>query len=159
MEIMSATVTQQIINNGPRNLVLKYTIAGTSGDVTAKKLVDASAIDSTIGNKGLKLVRAQWALSGFSCNLLWGGGPDVDLLEATVGDGEIDLNDVGGVTNNAVQQSADVLFTTNGYTASGEGGHIILHFKKRNPLEDLTDASPILGAMNLVGAAPTATVA
>jgi len=148
---MAATATQQIINNGPRNLVLKYTIAGTSGDTTAGDLVDISALDSTIGNKGLKLMSAQWALSGFSCKLLWEGGPSADLIQLTSGEGSVDFNDSGGIVNNAAKQSGDVLFTTDDYAASGEGGHILLHFKKRNPQEDLTDVSPASRAVNLTG--------
>jgi hypothetical protein len=156
---MAATATQQIINNGPRNLVLKYTIAGTSGDVTAADLVDVSSLDSTIGNNGLKLMGAQWSLSGFSCNLLWEGGPNVNLLELTSGEGEIDLSDIGGVVNNATDQSGDVLFTTTDYGASGEGGHIVLHFKKRNSSEDLTDVSPAAASLGLTGQTPTRVVA
>ena len=139
--------------------MLKYTIAGTSGDVTAADLVDVSSIDSTIGNKGLKLMAAQWSLSGFSCNLLWEGGPNVNLLELTSGEGEIDLTDIGGVVNNATDQSGDVLFTTTDYGASGEGGHIVLHFKKRNPSEDLTDVSPATASLGLSGQTPTRVVA
>jgi len=156
---MAATATQQIINNGPRNLVLKYTIAGDSGDTTAGDLVDISALDSTIGNKGLKLMSAQWALSGFSCNLLWEGGPSADLIQLTSGEGEVDFNDSGGIVNNATAQSGDVLFTTTDYGASGEGGHILLHFRKRNPSEDLTDVSPATASLGLTGQAAGRVVA
>ena len=86
---MAATATQQIIHNGTRNLVLKYTIAGTSGDVISNRLVDVSALDSNIGDAGLRLERATWSLTGFSCKLAWDGGPDTDLLELSDGDGEV----------------------------------------------------------------------
>ena len=39
---MAATATEQVINDGPRNLNLKYTIAGTTGDTAAGDLVDAT---------------------------------------------------------------------------------------------------------------------
>ena len=151
---MAATTTQQILNNGSRNLVLKYTIAGTTGDVTNGKLVDMSALDSSLGIGGLKLTRAQWSLTGFSCKLAWDGGPDVDLLELSSGDGSVDYTDIGGIVNNATQQSGDVLITTTDYGAGGEGGHFILEFKKRSPVE-LADVSPPTSSLTLIGLAPT----
>jgi hypothetical protein len=151
---MAATATQQIINNGSRNLVLKYTIAGTTGDVSLNKLVDMSALDSGLGIGGLRLERAQWALTGFSVKLSWDGGPDVDLLELTNGYGCVDYSDIGGITNNASAQSGDVLFTTTDYGASGEGGHFVLEFKKKTGPE-LTDASPATGSLTFTGYAPT----
>ena len=150
---MAATATQQIIHNGARNLVLKYTIAGTSGDVTAGKLVDAGALDSGIGLGGLRLERAKWALSGFSCKLAWDGGPDTDLLELASGNGDVDFSDIGGIVNNAADQSGDVVFTTTDYGASGEGGHIILEFKKRSPVE-LADVSPATASLSFSSDAP-----
>jgi len=130
---MAATATQQIINNGSRNLVLKYTIAGTSGDTVKGTLVDLSALST--GNTvtgGLRLDKAVWSLTGFSCLLEWDGAPDdTDLLQLSVGDGELNFNKFGGITNNAEDQTGDVLFTTTDYGASGEGGHILLHFKKK----------------------------
>jgi hypothetical protein len=128
---MAATATQQVIHNGPRNFVAKYTIGGTTGDTTKGTLVDASAIDSTLGDNALRLEKAEWALTGFSCNLQWDGGPDVDLIELNSGFGRLDFSDIGGIKNNATLQSGDVLFTTTNYTASGNGGHIVLEFKKR----------------------------
>jgi hypothetical protein len=129
---MAATATQQIIANGPRNLVLKYTIAGTTSDATAVKLVDVSALDSSIGVNDLKLMSIQAALTGFTCSLLWDATANVDLVyipdEETV---NLDFSKFGGIPNNAGSgATGDVLFTTVGYTASGDGGIIYLHFKK-----------------------------
>ena len=128
---MTATATQQVIHNGPRNLVLKYTIGGSTGDATSKQLLDLGALDPALGVGGLKFQKAQWAITGFSCKLQWDGGPDVDLIELNSGFGRLDFSDVGGIKNNATDQSGDVVFTTTGYTASGNGGHILLEFKKR----------------------------
>ena len=117
---MAATATQQIIANGPRNLVLKYTIAGTTGDTTAGALVDISALDSSVGASSLKLMGAQWGLTGCSVN-----------LECTAGSDSQDFSKFGGIPNNAgTGVTGDVLFTTTGYTGSGDGGHIYLWFKK-----------------------------
>jgi len=130
---MAATATQQIINNGSRNLVLKYTIAGTSGDTNKGTLVDISALSAANAvTGGLKLNKAKWSLTGFSCLLEWDGAPDdTDLLQLSVGDGDLNFEKFGGITNNAEDQTGDVLFTTTGYGASGEGGHVLLSFKKK----------------------------
>ncbi len=129
---MAATATQQIIANGPRNLVLKYTIAGTTGDTAAGTLVDISAIDSTLGVSALKLMGVQAALTGFSCALLWNATANVNLIEIPTDQSmNQDYSKFGGIPNNAgTGVNGDVLFTTTGYTASGDGGHIYLWFKK-----------------------------
>lgn len=126
---MAATATQQIIHNGSRNLVLKYTIAGTTGDTTAGVLVDASAL--SVGTN-LRLTKVQSSLTGFSCNLLWDADTNVNLVELPTDEAyEADFSDIGGITNNAgTGVTGDVLFTTTGYTASGDGGSIVLTFKK-----------------------------
>lgn len=128
---MAATATQQIIANGPRNLVLKYTIAGTTGDTTAGALVDISALDSSVGASSLKLMGAQWGLTGCSVNLLWDATANVSLIECPAGSDSQDFSKFGGIPNNAgTGVTGDVLFTTTGYTGSGDGGHIYLWFKK-----------------------------
>ena len=129
---MAATATQQIIANGPRNLVLKYTIAGTTGDAAAVKLVDVSALDSNIGVNGLTLMSAQWGLTGFSCQLLWDATTNVPIIEMpTESSDSQDYSKFGGIKNNAgTGATGDVMFTTTGYTASGDGGHIYLCFRK-----------------------------
>lgn len=129
---MAATATQQIIANGPRNLVLKYTIAGTTGDASAVKLVDISALDSGLGVNGLTLMAVQWGLTGCSAQLLWDATTDVALVELTTGEGSQDYSKFGGIKNNAAAgATGDVMFTTTGYTASGDGGHIYLWFQKK----------------------------
>jgi len=130
---MAATATQQIIANGPRNLVLKYTIAGTTGDASAATLVDVSALDSSIGVNDLSLISVQAGLTGFSCKLAWDATTDVDLIEIPADQSfEQDYSRFGGIKNNAgTGSTGDVVITTTGYTAAaGEGGHIYLWFKK-----------------------------
>lgn len=130
---MAATATQQILNNGSRNLVLHYTIGGTTGDASAAVLVDVSALDANIGVNGLKLTRASWSLSGFDLKLAWDATANVDFIEMRDGEFEQCFEDVGGITNNAgAGATGDVVFTTNGYTAAPDVGHFTLWFKKKN---------------------------
>ena len=159
---MAATATQQVINNGPRNLVVKYTIAGATGDTTAGVLLDIDQIETDSIN--LRLERAQWSLTGHSCKLLWDGGTaDVDLLELSAGEGSVDYSLIGGIANNADDASGDVLFTTTGYTASGDGGSFILEFKKRASLSPSGHydwvGGPGLASLGFTGGAVTIAVA
>jgi len=133
---MAATATQQIINDGPRNLTVKYTIAGTTGDATAGTLVDASAFNDASGNalgaNSLTLMGVDASLTGFSCALLWNATANVSLIDIPSDDPYTqDFSESGGIKDNSGSGSnGDVLFTTTGYTASGDGGHIYLRFKK-----------------------------
>ena len=133
---MAATATEQVIADGPRNLVLKYTIAGTTGDAAAVKLVDASTFNdkdgTALGANALTLMEVQACLTGFSCKLLWDATTDIDLIELPTDEQVVqDFRQFGGIKDNGGSGSTgDVMFTTTGYTASGDGGHIYLWFRK-----------------------------
>ncbi len=134
---MAATATQQVIADGPRNLVLKYTIAGTTGDAAAVILVNVSTfLDKdgvALGANALTLMSVQACCTGFSCKLLWDATTDIDLIELPTDESVVqDFSKFGGIKDNsaAANSTGDVLFTTTGYTASGDGGHIYLCFKK-----------------------------
>ena len=133
---MAATATEQVINDGPRNLILKYTIAGTSGDAAAVKLVDVSdfvdAEGNALGANALTLIGIEASLTGFSCKLVWDATSNVDLVEIP-SDEPInnDYRRFGGIKDNSgTGSTGDVMFTTTGYTGSGDGGSIFLKFKK-----------------------------
>ena len=133
---MAATATEQVLADGPRNLILKYTIAGTTNDTSAGILVNVSDfVDRdgvALGANALTLYSVQACLTGFSCKLSWDASTDVDLIEIPA-DAEVnqDFSKFGGIKDNSAGSSTgDVLFTTTGYTAAGNGGHIYLCFKK-----------------------------
>jgi len=133
---MAATATQQIINDGPRNLVLKYTIAGTTGDASAATLVDASAFNDANGNalgaNSLTLMAIDASLTGCSCQILWNATANVPIVDIPSDDSYTqDFSEFGGIKDNSgTGSNGDVLFTTTGYTAGGDGGHIYLQFRK-----------------------------
>jgi len=152
---MTQVATQQVISNGSRNLVLKYTIAGVPpfGDVTADTLVDISSLDSNIGVGGYRLERASWSLSGMSAKLAWEGATDVDLLQLTNGEGEVDFSEFGGVVNNATVPTGNVVYTTTGFGTAGDGGSIVLEFKKKSRSTAILaeEGEPGTGSMALAG--------
>ena len=133
---MAATATQQIIADGHRNLILKYTIAGTTGDAAAVDLVDATAFNdaegTALGANSLTLLGIDASLTGFSCNLLWDATANVSLVEIPSDEPiKQDFSRFGGIKDNSgTGSTGKVVFTTTGYTASGDGGHIYLKFKK-----------------------------
>ena len=133
---MAVAATQQIINDGHRNLNLKYTLAGTSGDITNSILVNISGFNDADGNalgaNGLTLIGIDASLTGFSANLLWDATANVELIEIPSDQPyKQDFRSFGGIKDNSGSGSTgDVLITTTGYTASGDGGHIYLKFKK-----------------------------
>ena len=131
---MTQTATQQVISNGPRNLVLKYTIAGNApfGDVTADTLVDISSLDANIGVGGYRLEKASWSLTGMSAKLAWEGAADVDLIQLSSGDGAVDFSETGGIVNNASIPTGNVVYTTTGFGTTGDGGSMVLEFKKKS---------------------------
>ncbi len=156
---MTAIATQQVISNGPRNLILKYTIGGTPlGDVTADTLVDISSLDTNIGVGGYRLEKATWSLTGMSCKLAWEGASDVDLIQLSAGDGEVDFSEAGGVVNNASIPTGNVVYTTTGYGTAGDGGSMVLEFKKKSASSAILaeEADVGTGSMAIAGAAPLA---
>ena len=133
---MAATATEQVIADGSRNLYLKYTIAGTTGDAAAVQLVNVSdfvdADGATLGANSLTLLGIEASLTGFSCKLVWDATTNVDLVEIPTDEPiNQDYSRFGGIKDNSGSGSTgDVMFTTTGYTASGDGGSIFLRFKK-----------------------------
>lgn len=134
---MAIAATEQVLADGPRNLVVKYTFAGTSGDAAAVILVNASDfVDKdgiALGANAFTLMNIQASLVGFSAQLLWEAGTDINLV--TIPDGQPinqDFSKFGGIKDNSTTTSTgDVVITTTGFTAAaGEGGHIYLWFKK-----------------------------
>lgn len=133
---MAATATEQILHDGGRNLILKYTIAGASGDTTAGTLVTASSFTDkngdAVGANGFTLVSVKSSLTGFSCNLLWDATANINLVELPA-DSDItrDYSCCGGIKDNSgAGSTGNILFTTTGYGAGGDGGVIILKLRK-----------------------------
>lgn len=134
---MAIAFAQQIIANGPRNLVLKYTASGTTGDAAAAILVNVSGfVDANgvaLGANALTLMSVQASIIGFSAQLLWDASANVNLI--TIPDGQPfsqDYSKFGGIKDNSTTTSTgDVDITTTGFTAAaGDGGHIYLWFRK-----------------------------
>jgi hypothetical protein len=127
---MALTAVEQVILNGPRNVVVKYTFGGTTGDVTALQLVDAS----DFGVSNLKIKRVKSVLTGFSGALLWDASTDVDALGLVEGEVDHDFTAFGGLTNTkATGYTGDIMLRTDGYTAAAgeDNSYILLELVKK----------------------------
>lgn len=119
---MADTVTSQIIVNGPRNLVMKFTNFSDATGETGVKKVDAQS--TTFANQGvvpgvhLKVERIWYDIKGGSLRILWDATTPTDMLDLG-GFGHETFMRFGGLTN-PMQPGAtgSILFTTVGFAAS-----------------------------------------
>jgi len=126
---MALTATEQVINNGDRNLTVKYTFNGTTGDVTVLRLVDVSALGATT----VRIMRVHAVLTGFSASLIWDADANIDIMGFNEGEADFDYNFAGGLTNNAgTGVTGDILLRSDGYTAAAgeDNSYIYLELRK-----------------------------
>jgi hypothetical protein len=131
---MADTVTSQIIVNGNRNLVMKFTNESDGTGESGVKKVDAAS--STIATSQgivpgvhLTIARVTFAVQGGSLRMQWdaSSATDIDILEYT---GVQDYTFFGGLTNpKATGATGSILFTTVGFVA-GSSYTIILEMLK-----------------------------
>lgn len=126
---MANTITRQVIENGPRNYVVKFSIVGDgSGDEVGTR-VNAVTGDMSLENS---LLFVQSALGGFSARLLWDASTDVFAAQIPA-DAEVKkyFRDIGGIANNAgAGKTGDLLITTSGLVL-GETGTLTVWIKKK----------------------------
>lgn len=127
---MADAVTSQILVDGARNAVIKFTNVSDGTGESAVTKVDVSAL--TGAPTAVRVDRIVFSTTGMGVNMLWDATTDV-LLMALPADrsDDIDLCDIGGIQNNAgAGVTGDIQFTTVGHTA-GDTYTIILHMKKK----------------------------
>lgn len=128
---MANTVETQTILDDPRNLVVRVHLDsdGASGELSAVKIIDASTYSPAFTD--CSLVGVQSNLIGFTAELIWDATANVHAWVCPDYEQRQDFSDFGGIPNNAgAGKTGDMLITTNGFTAAGDTGHIILRFKK-----------------------------
>lgn len=115
----------QILEQGPRNLVLK--VDGTGGD-TAQLIADVSALSPPC--EELRLMRATYDVDGTAglVSILWDATADVTALTMSTGSGQtMCFKKIGGLINNAgAGKTGDVLLTSTATT----NFTVVLHFRK-----------------------------
>lgn len=123
------TITNQVINDGDRNVVIKSHILGTAVELTDGVLVDVSAL--VPAPTTVKVLRVQAETVGMSLTLEWEATTDVPFLEVPMDeDVDHDYREHGGLPNDAgAGITGDILVTTIG-AAVGTNASIVIHCKK-----------------------------
>jgi hypothetical protein len=127
---MADAVTSQIILDGERLFIGKFTNISDSGGETAVVKIDVSALAaSASGNacNGVKINKIWAQTIGMSVDILWDA--TTDLICETIPENQfylMDYSSFGGLPNNAgTGKTGDVLFSTVG-AAAGDRYTIII---------------------------------
>jgi len=130
---MADAVTSQIIFDGTRTAVMKFTNISDGTGETGVLKVDVSALTGFQGQTctGVNIVNLDAITVGMGVDLLWDASTDVICY--TVGADQFvsfDFNRFGGLSNNAgAGKTGDLLFTTVG-ASSGDRYTIVLEMVK-----------------------------
>ncbi len=130
---MAHTITTQVIEQGPKFTVVKYTIKGDAKDASelAKAtLFDASAYSDNVADK---VFNVEYCLNGFSAELFWKATTDVALISlAKSYPYHMCFIELGGLKNNGgTAVNGDILISTTGLASTAYDGHIILRISWR----------------------------
>lgn len=130
---MADAVTSQIIFDGTKRAIMKFTNISDGTGETGVVKVDVSALNSYDGTpcSGVSIERIEAVTIGMGVDILWDATTDV--LCMTLGADQFftfDFTRFSGITNNAgAGKNGDVLFTTVGATA-GDKYTIVLELLK-----------------------------
>lgn len=127
---MTDTVTTQILRDGRRNAIIKFTnISDGSGEAGVIK-VDVSALSES--PTSVKITRIDYTTAGIGLDVLWGANTNV--LAFTIPQDTSDSLDYkwfGGLHNDAgAGKTGDVLFSTNNSPLAGDRYTVVLHMVK-----------------------------
>lgn len=131
---MADAVTTQILQDGPRNCVMKFTNVSDGTGETGVLKVDVSTlsyVEATGPCTAVRINAIRYQLIGMNVQILWDATTDVLAVELVPEAGDhLCMRQFGGITNNAgTGKTGDILFTTIGATA-GDTYTIILEMVK-----------------------------
>jgi len=123
------TVTTQVLTDGPKTSVLKFTnVSGGDGEAAVVK-VDVSTLSGSPSK--VKIMQAWFTADGMSVDVAFDATANVLAFTAPAGvTDHLDFRCFGGIQNNAgTGVTGDIVFTTRGHTA-GDTYSIILEVSK-----------------------------
>ena len=132
---MADTVASQIIADGPKYAVMKFTnISDGTGESGVTK-VDVSALEPSADGdacSGVVIEKIWWQCIGMKVQILWDATSDLFCIELGENQsGDHDYSVFGGLTNNAGSgKTGDINFTTVGHT-SGDTYTVIMYLRKK----------------------------
>jgi hypothetical protein len=125
------TIATQILADGPRNAVFKFT--NDNGDAESAVLkVDVDLLSGFNGRipTEVRIEKINYLLYGMQVQILWDATADVLAIELVPDAGDtVDFRDAPLVNNAGAGKTGDILFTTVGGSA-GDSYSIILHMVK-----------------------------
>jgi hypothetical protein len=126
---MADAVATQILVDGRKNAVLKFTNVSDGTGESAVVKVDVSTLQGAPSE--VRIDRIEYATAGMSVRILWDATADVDAFLVPLDQaGCFDFRWCGGLNNNSGDgKTGDISFTTIGHTA-GDVYTIILHCSK-----------------------------
>lgn len=127
---MADTVTTQVLHDGPRIAVLRFTnVSDGTGEAAVTK-VDVSTLEGKFAE--VKIEKIKFATQGMAVRLLWDATADVKIIDLPSDEAkELDWCDIGGLINNAGDgKTGDINLTTIGH-AAGDGYDVTLTLRKR----------------------------
>ena len=119
------TTTYQL--NGSKLFTAKIDIVGdASGEETAAELIDVADLTGVPGT--FKIRAIQWALEGFSAELLWDATTDVHAFSLPSGSDGLRFSDTGAhlVNTKASGYTGKLMMKTNGLATALSRGTIII---------------------------------
>lgn len=126
---MADNVTTQILVDGPRNAVIKFTnISDGTGEAQVTK-VNPATLSGAPSRVSIERIQA-WT-AGMGVDILWDATADVLAMHIPdLQASDVDLRDVGGIPNNGgAGVTGFIQFTTVAHTL-GDRYTIILYLKK-----------------------------
>ena len=131
---MADAVTSQTIQDGVKNVVMKFTNISDGTGESAVAKVDVSALTAGPNGEtctGVTIEEIWWQCIGMKVSLFWDATSNVIIMQLGENQsGHQDFRDFGGLTNNSGSgKTGDVLFTTVGHS-SADNYSIILSMRK-----------------------------
>lgn len=132
---MANAVVVQILEEGPRNAVVKVTGVLDTSDVASSKLIDTATLNQ--GGTGpvpdkLRINEIQYSVSSqLQVRLDWHATTNV-VIAGLSGSGEFEACEYGGINNNAgVGVDGDIDLVTYGWASGIQTFTLILHLVKQ----------------------------
>ena len=131
---MADTVTSQVLINGNRNLVMKFTNVSDGTGESAVKKVDAQsatyAVNGIEPGVHLTIVKIIYNVNGGEVEMLWEATANTTILNLN-GYSTDDYGQMGGLTNpDATGATGSILFTTHTFVAGS--GYTVTMFMRKN---------------------------
>tara|TARA_R100001377_G_C3109500_1_gene82030 strand:- start:79 stop:489 length:411 start_codon:yes stop_codon:yes gene_type:complete len=131
---MADALTSQVIQDGPRSAILKFTNISDGTGQSGVVLVDVSSLSSDpLTNQvcnGVTLQSISYSNVGMGVELLWDANANVPLLNLLQNwSDQLDFSDYGIPNNSGTGRTGDILITTTGATA-GDAYFLLLTLTK-----------------------------